>query len=115
MVASSTSADKTSPFEQFTGRKFDAKIDLRIAFGDYVQAISPKRDNHVENANTHGCVAVRQTGSLTGSLEMWRITTRTCIRDERSIHYTAHARRGHQAAGQNCREGWYHSGVSLIR
>ena len=100
LVASSTSADKTSPFEQqFTGRKLDAKIDLRIAFGDYVQAI-----NHVENANTHGCVAVRQTGSLTGSLEMWRISTRTCIRDERSIHYTAHARQGHQAAGQNCRE-----------
>ena len=36
LVASSTSADKTSPFEQFTGRKLDAKIDLRIAFGDYV-------------------------------------------------------------------------------
>jgi hypothetical protein len=38
LVASSTSADKTSPFEQFIGRKLDAKIDLRIAFGDYVQA-----------------------------------------------------------------------------
>ena len=62
MVASRTSADKVPPLEQFTGRKIDARIDLRIAYGDYVQAI-----NQVENANnTHGCVAVRQTGSLTG-------------------------------------------------
>jgi hypothetical protein len=37
LVASITSADKTSPFEQFTGRKLDAAIDLRIAFGDYVR------------------------------------------------------------------------------
>ena len=36
LVASSTSADKTSPFEHFTGRKLDAAIDLRVAFGDYV-------------------------------------------------------------------------------
>jgi hypothetical protein len=70
LVASSTSADKISPFEQFTGRKLDAAIDLRVAFGDYVHAINPKKDNQVENANTHGCVAVRQTGSLNGSVEM---------------------------------------------
>jgi len=49
------------------------RIDLRIAFGDYVQAINLKKDNQVESANTHGCVAVRQTGSLNGSVEMWRI------------------------------------------
>ena len=36
LVASSTSADKTSPFKHFTGRKLDAAIDLRVAFGDYV-------------------------------------------------------------------------------
>ena len=36
LVVSSTSADKTSPFEQFTDRKLDAKIDFRSAFGDYV-------------------------------------------------------------------------------
>ena len=79
LVSSSTSADKTSPFEQFTGRKLDAKIDLRIIFGDYVQAINPKKDNQVENTNTHGCVAVRQTGSLNGSVEMWRISTRAFV------------------------------------
>ena len=40
MVASRTSLDKVSPLEQFTGRKIDAKIDLRISFGDYVRAIN---------------------------------------------------------------------------
>ena len=35
MVAS-RSGDKVSPLEQFTGRKIDAKIDLRNSFGDYV-------------------------------------------------------------------------------
>ena len=86
LVASSTSADKTSPFEQFTGRKLDAKIDLRISFGDYVQAINPKKDNQVENANTHGFVAVRQTGSLNGSVEMWRISTRAFVtRDQFTV------------------------------
>jgi hypothetical protein len=40
MVASRTSLDKVSPLEQFTGRKIDAMIDLRISFGDYVRAIN---------------------------------------------------------------------------
>ena len=86
MVASSTSTDKTSPYEQFTGRKLDAKIDLRVAFGDYVPAINPKKDNQVANANTHGCVAVRPTGSLTGSVEMWRVGTQRFVkRDQFTI------------------------------
>ena len=86
MVASRTSADKVPPLEQFTGRKIDARVDLRIAYGDYVQAINPSKDNQVENANTHGCIAVRQTGSLTGSVQMWRISTRSfVIRDQFTI------------------------------
>ena len=80
MVASRTSVDKVSPLEQFTGRRIDAKIDLRVSFGDYVQAINPAKDNQVENSNTHGCIAVRQTGSLTGSVEMWRIGTRSFVK-----------------------------------
>ena len=56
MVVSRTSADKAALLEQFTGRKIDEKIDLRIAYGDYVQAINPLKDNQVENANTHGCM-----------------------------------------------------------
>jgi len=86
MVASRTSSDKVSPLEQFTGRKIDAKIDLRISFGDYVHAVNPKKDNQVENANTHGCIAVRQTGSLTGSVQMWRLSTRSFVkRDQLTV------------------------------
>jgi len=80
MVALKTSGDKVSPLEQFTGRKIDAKIDLRISFGDYVQAINPNKDNQVESANTHGCIAVRQSGSLTGSVQMWRLSTRSFVK-----------------------------------
>ena len=82
MVASSTSTDKTTPYEQFTGRLLDAKIDLRVAFGDYVQAINPKKENQVANANTHGCVAVRPTGSLPGSVEMWRVGTQRFVKKD---------------------------------
>jgi hypothetical protein len=86
MVASRTSADKVPPLEQFTGRKIDAKIDLRIVYGDYVQAINPLKNNQVENANTLGCIAVRQTGSLTGSVQMWQISTWSfVIRDQFTI------------------------------
>ena len=56
MVASRTSLDKVSPLEQFTGSK------------------DRSEDNQVENANTHSCIAVRHTGSLTGSVQMlWRL------------------------------------------
>ncbi len=44
------------------------------------------KDNQVENANSHGCIAVRQTGSLTGSVQMWRISTRSfVIRDQFTV------------------------------
>jgi hypothetical protein len=87
MVASRTSLDKVSPLEQFTGRKIDAKVDLRISFGDYVQAINPMKDNQVENANTHSCIAMRHTGSLTGSVQMlWRLETQSfVIRDQFTV------------------------------
>ena len=50
MVASRTSIDKVSPLEQLIGSKTDARIDLRLSFGVYVQAINPMKDNQVENA-----------------------------------------------------------------
>jgi predicted lactoylglutathione lyase len=38
MQPSRMAMDRTSPLEQFTGRKIDAARDLRVQFGDYVQA-----------------------------------------------------------------------------
>ena len=39
--------DRTSPFEQFSGRIIDATRDLRIQFGDYVQATDSDTDNTI--------------------------------------------------------------------
>jgi hypothetical protein len=46
LVASRTSTDKPSPFEQFIGRKIDAKVDLRIAFKITSRQSTPE-DNQV--------------------------------------------------------------------
>ena len=73
-------ATRSRPWSNSPAEKIDTKIDLRISFGDYVQAINPKKDNQVENANTHGCIAVRQTGSLTGNVLMWRLSTRSFVK-----------------------------------
>ena len=73
-----TTTDKTSPYEQFTGRKLDAKIDLRVNFGDYVQATEPTTDNTM-SARTKGCVAGFPTGNLTGSVRMLCLSTNKVI------------------------------------
>jgi hypothetical protein len=45
--------DKTSPLEQFSGRKLDTKVDLRFSFGDY--SMKPR---------TEGCIAGVSTASV---------------------------------------------------
>ena len=45
MQPSSTATDHVSPLEQFSGRKLDAKRDLRVGFGEYVHATVPVTDN----------------------------------------------------------------------
>ena len=77
---SRTATDATSSMEQFTGRKLDAKLDLRVNFGEYVQATVAETDNSMK-ARTQGCIACLPTGSLTGSVKMFclgskRIVTR---------------------------------------
>jgi len=86
MIASANSLDNTSPLEQFTGRKLDAKIDFRVAFGDYVQATNPEKTNGVNDPNTHGCIAVYPLGNSRGTVKMWRISTRTFVdRDQFTV------------------------------
>jgi hypothetical protein len=82
MQPSSTCVDRASPLEKFTGRKLDAKRDLRVQFGDYVQATVPSTDNTM-TARTQGCIAMLPTGNLTGSVKMWCLSTRaTVTRDQ---------------------------------
>ncbi len=41
----SSSTDRVSPHEQFSGMKLDAKRDLCVAFGDYVLATTADTNN----------------------------------------------------------------------
>ena len=77
--------DRTSPLEQFTGRKIDAARDLRVHFGDYVQATVSNTDNTMRS-RTQGCIALLPTGNLTGSVKMWCLATNaTVTRDQFKI------------------------------
>ena len=52
--------DRTIPLEQFTGRKIDSARDLRVQFGDYVQATVSNTDNTMRS-RTQGCIALLPT------------------------------------------------------
>ena len=67
MQSSRTSIDHTSPLEQFYGIKLDAKRDLRVRFGDYLEATVPNTDNTMA-ARTAGCITLLPAGNLTGSV-----------------------------------------------
>ena len=85
MQSSCVSVDRTSPLEQFTGRKIDAARDLRVQFGDYVQATASNTDNTMRS-RTQGCIALLPTGNLTGSVKMWCLATNaTVTRDQFKI------------------------------
>lgn len=79
---SSTSVDKASPLEKFSGVKLDYKRDLRCKFGDWCQATVPVTDNTMD-ARTEGCVCMGSAGNLTGSVLMWCLETgRVIVRDQ---------------------------------
>ena len=78
MHPNSQSLDKTCPFEQFTGRKLDAKIDFRFKFGDYVQATVPMTNNSMAT-RTQGCIALYPVGNLTGSVKMLSLATESIV------------------------------------
>jgi Reverse transcriptase (RNA-dependent DNA polymerase) len=85
MQPSRMSVDRTSPLEQFTGRKIDAARDLRVQFGDYVQARIIETDN-TPRSRTQGCIAALPTGNLTGSVKMWCLATNAVVtRDQFKI------------------------------
>ena len=75
---SATAVDRISPQEQFSGIKLDAKRDLRVGFGDYVEATVPNTDNTM-TARTEGCIAMLPTGNPTGSVHMWTLQTKAVV------------------------------------
>lgn len=71
-----------APAEQFIGRKLDAKLDLRVGFGDYVQATTPNTNNTMDS-RTEGCIALLPLGNLAGSVRMFALKTgRLVTRDQ---------------------------------
>lgn len=75
MQPSGTSFDLTPPFEKMHGRKIDAKIDLRAAFGDYAQIHAPEMDNSVTKSRTDPAIALYPTGSLGGTWKWLNLRT----------------------------------------
>ena len=79
---SSTSIDRISPMEQFSGLKLDASRDLRVGFGDYLEATVPNTNNTMA-ARTEGCLALLPTGNLQGSVHVWTLRTKQVkVRDQ---------------------------------
>ena len=70
----SESTRRESPHEIFTGRRLDAKRDLRHSFGDYVQATVPHTNNTMA-ARTESHLTLGCTNSLTGGVRMYCIST----------------------------------------
>ena len=85
MQPSRMSGTRISPIEQFTGMKIDAARDLRVQFGDYVQATVRNTDNSMQS-RIQGCIALLPMGNLTGSVKMWCMATNhTVIKDQFKI------------------------------
>jgi predicted phage tail protein len=82
---SRSSMDKVSPFEQFSGRKLDMRTDVRVGFGEYVQATVPVTDNSM-SGRTQGCITLLPVGNGTGAVEMLSLATRKpIVRDQFTV------------------------------
>jgi len=79
MCVSSTSTDKVTPWEQYVGRKVDAKVDLRVGFGEYVQATVPTTDSSMKT-RTEGCITLLPTKNINGSVWCYKLSTGTLVR-----------------------------------
>ena len=74
LEVSSTRPYGHSPRQMLTGRPLNAKIDVRCAFGDYVQATVPNTNNSM-STRTDDCIAMLPTGNRTGSVKMLSLGT----------------------------------------
>jgi hypothetical protein len=67
-----------APREVFLGRKTNFKVDARIAFGAYAEAIDPYSDNTMRPRTTP-CIALCPTGNTTGSVQFLSLVTGSVI------------------------------------
>lgn len=74
VVPSHTRMDSISPREAFSGRKLNAKTDLRVSFGEYVQATVPDPDNSMKE-RTDGAIALYPSGNPDGGWYFFNLKT----------------------------------------
>jgi len=83
MVPGQHSTDNLSPREKYLGRKTDVKKDLRVEFGQYVQATVPNNITNSMSERTEGCIALLPKDTLTGSVRFLSLTSlREVTRDQ---------------------------------
>ena len=75
MLPSSLRVDPTSPRELFLGRKINAKTDLRLCFGDFVQARVPNVVSNSMEPRTQGCIALNSKGNEQGTWMFYQLST----------------------------------------
>ena len=75
MCPSSTRVDPTSPRELFLQRKIDFALDLRICFGDYVQAHTVNTIRNSMTPRVDGAIALTPLGNAQGSVKFYCLAT----------------------------------------
>jgi hypothetical protein len=79
MFPPSTSLNAYSPRELMWNRIVDAKTDLALGFGDYVQAHRNIEDNTLE-PRTDKAIALYPTGNLEGTLAFFNLNTNRVVK-----------------------------------
>jgi hypothetical protein len=81
MMPKSTSVDRISPREEFTGRKINYKTDVRVSFGSYYQIPTANLiKNDVRAPRTEGAIALLPSGDLQGSVYFYVPATGKVVR-----------------------------------
>jgi len=85
-IPSSTNQARISPRELFYGRKLDAKRDVRIGFGEYVQCVTPNLIKNSMSPRTEGAISLLPVGNLQGSVKFFSLATgKIIVRDKWTV------------------------------
>ena len=81
MVPETTQMSFVDPREMLTGEKLDAKVDLRVSFGEYVQTHTPNivQKNRTSVPRTESAIALLPLGGTTGSVKFFCLGTHSVV------------------------------------
>jgi hypothetical protein len=83
LVPTRNSVEYASPREKLLGEMIDASLDLKHAYGDYVQIHHEDIDNTMA-ARTEGALAMTPTGALDGSWYYYTLRSNKIVRRRRA-------------------------------